>query len=267
MSTLSMEQKLTRAQIAIDNVLADADLVDALASFGYNTARLHQGSALRETARTMMRQQRAIYGNFFEAQEIYKGARQQMRLGYMDHIKIARVAFKQDRGARQTLGLAAPRRFDLAGLIVQARLFYDAALADTDILSRLATFGITSATLASGHEQVIAVSARDAARQQHKGSAFDATQQRDAAFAALEEWMRDFLKIVHIALKDRPQLLTQLGITAPVARRGRATEPPATMAQRAPVADAPAAETPVSPTSEQTPPRRNGRAALSGQKA
>jgi hypothetical protein len=265
-TTRAIGRKLKQAQIALDNARTDADLAEALATFGYNPARLQQGNLLREAAQTHMQRQYALYGNFIAAQDAYKESWRQTRLTYMDYIKIARVALKDDRGVRQVLGLAAPRRYDLAGWITQAQLFYKAALADTDILSRLAIFGITSAMLELGRQQVAMVDAQDATRQQQKGSAFDATRQRDAAFVALEEWMRDFVKSARMALKGRPQLLAQLGITALAApRRGRAAAPATPAPENTPAPRKAAAIPSDTLTSDQPPLlHSNGHAVVSG---
>jgi len=264
MSKRSIERTLALAQVALDNALADADLAAALLTFGYDTSRLNQGIALRDAAQTLVQQQRAAYGDLFAAQDVYKTAWQQARAPYIDLIKIARVAFEHDRGARQTLGLATRRRADLAGWHVQAQQFYDGALARADILHQLAIYGITPAMLEAGRQRVATVLACDAARRQRRGGALDATRRRDTALAALESWMRDFLKVAHIALKDRPQLLARLGVAAPAPRRGRAAEPATLTAATSPAAGdrgLASSDTPdgVQPAAR----RRNGRAALS----
>ena len=53
---------------------------------------------------------------------------------------------------------------------------------------------------------------RRAARRQQRGTAQRATSMRDAALNELDTWMRDQRIIVRVALKDRPQLLEQIGV-------------------------------------------------------
>lgn len=45
-----------------------------------------------------------------------------------------------------------------------------------------------------------------------KGEAQSATEARDTAFDALQEWVRDFINIARIALEDQKQLLEVLGV-------------------------------------------------------
>ncbi len=64
-----------------------------------------------------------------------------------------------------------------------------------------------------GAQQIEAVAARHATRSQQRGTAQNATSARDAALTELEIWMRDLKIIACVALKDRPHLLEQIGVT------------------------------------------------------
>ena len=44
-----------------------------------------------------------------------------------------------------------------------------------------------------------------------KGESQDATKAKDAAFAKIADWMREFYAVAKIALDDRPQLLESIG--------------------------------------------------------
>src|SRR5258708_3790966 len=61
----SIAQRLVSAQIAIEAVLADAALQDAMAAYGYDVARMLEGRALREQALSLVQQQRARLGAQF----------------------------------------------------------------------------------------------------------------------------------------------------------------------------------------------------------
>ena len=43
------------------------------------------------------------------------------------------------------------------------------------------------------------------------GESQDVTKQKDAAFAKMEDWMRDFYAVAAIALDDKPQMMEALG--------------------------------------------------------
>jgi hypothetical protein len=125
----------------------------------------------------------------------------------------SRVALEDDRGALQALHLIGRRKPTLAGWIAQAQQFYAVALADGEIQGNLAAFSLSRSMLQDGAQQIEAVAARHATRRQQRGAAQNATSQRNAALTELDTWMRDLKVIARVALKDRPQLLEQIGMT------------------------------------------------------
>ena len=159
----------------------------------------------------------------------------------MRHVKVARVALKDDRGALQTLNLATQRRRVLAGWIAQAQQFYANAASDPAILGKLAEFGITRAMLEAGAHQVDAVDTCNVVQQQRKGTAQDATRARDEAIAAMDARISDFIKIARVALKRSAQFLEKLGVTAAKQRASRPTLPTTAPAATAPIGAIPTA--------------------------
>lgn len=270
---ISIEQRLNRARVAIANVLADSHLQAAVAAYGYTYARLDQGRALHDAALALDQQQKDIYGGLFSAVDTLDAARRQANDTFMRHVKVARVALKQDRGAQQRLGLLAQRKHTLAGWQSQAGQFYANARANPDILDRLGAFGISEEMLAEGQRLIDAVGQGHAARQHRKGAAQDTTRARDEALAALDAWMADFLKIAQVALQDRPQLLAQLGLAAASrAPRQSAPAPAAESVRKPPLptatiaaAPSPAGASPDDGGQLSTAARRNGRAAVGEQ--
>jgi hypothetical protein len=215
----SIEQQLATANIAIGNALTEPSLATALAGFGYNTERLRQGGALHEKALSLYQRQKGAYGDSQTASDAYAAALALARATYMRHVKVARVALEGERGSLQKLGLAGARKEAQAAQLAQAQQFYANALFDTAILGKLSAFGITKEMLAAGQRQLDAVAQSDSARRQRQGAARDAKRARDVALAALAGWMRDFMQVARVALRDRPQLLEMLGAHAPARRR------------------------------------------------
>ncbi len=220
MTTLrtSIEQQLNLANIAIKNALTDPSLAAALADFGYTAARLRQGGMLHEQALALYQRQKNAYGDVQTANDAYAAAQAQAQETYMRYVKIARIALEHDRGAMHKLSLAGQRKRLQAGQLAQAQQFYANALYDTVILGKLAAFAITPMMLAAGQQQIEAVAESDVVRRKCQGAARDTTSARDAALVALAGWMRDLMQIARVALKNRPQLLEMMGMSAKTAR-------------------------------------------------
>jgi hypothetical protein len=66
-----------------------------------------------------------------------------------------------------------------------------------------------------GQTLVADVEAKLNSQLKEKGEAQTATQARDEAFDAMQEWMSDFIGIARIALEAQSQYLEMLGIVEP----------------------------------------------------
>ena len=226
--TKSMDARLLAAQVAIDNALNNADIKAYLAQYGYESARLNEGKALLAATQQLHQKQKSEYGDQFATTTALQSVWEQANNEYMRCVKIARVALKSDRGARQKLALDGKRKVIISGWITQARQFYANALADAGITAKLAEYGITQEKLQSGQQQVAQVETANIAQKKEKGEAQQATLERDAALKKLDDWMSDFTAVARVALEEKPQLIEKLGILeASSESRSRTKKPPA----------------------------------------
>ena len=87
-------------------------------------------------------------------------------------------------------------------------------LADTEAQTQLARYKVTLEALQTALSDVEQAFTLKSSQEQEKGEAQEATQQRDAAIDALDEWLSDFKVVARIALEDTPQLLEALNLAA-----------------------------------------------------
>lgn len=210
-----INERIAVAQVALDNAQSDVILKDALAVFGYDAERIDAGRALLDAAQSAQETMAAEYGDQYEATDALQAAFDTANTTYMRHVKVARIALQDERGAAQALALTGRRKRTIPGWLDQARQFYDNALGDEAILTALGHFGITAEALEAAQAEVDAVATANAAQEREKGEAQDATKARDEAMGALDGWMSDFRAIARVALEDRPQQLEKLGIQVP----------------------------------------------------
>lgn len=204
-----IEEQLSKADVAIHNALTNPDLTTRLARYGYDQTRLAEGQSLYEQVDVLYRQQAHGYGQQFNAtDELHRLWHQADTRFYQDR-RVARVAFRKERGARQSLGLMAARKKSLISWLQRAQQFYNNALQDP-YLPRLERFGLDWQHLNEGLTLVQAVVDAKRHRASEKGSAQQYTKDRDAALKALREWMVDFMDIAAVALEDTPQYLEKL---------------------------------------------------------
>lgn len=210
--TLTIEKQLAEAHVVITNVRASAELQAALAAFGYTPERIAQAEQLRDAARAHYQQKIAAYGGLRSAADALNDTEKQAQTVYKRHVKIARVALEDDRGALQALQVLGPRKTTLAGWLAQAQQFYCVALNDSAIQTKLADFSLTRTILQQGADQIEAVATRHASSLQQRSTAQNATSTRNSSLAELSTWMRDFKTVARVALRGRPQLLEQIGV-------------------------------------------------------
>lgn len=211
-SRKSETERLAQAELALNNAKNDADMLAALTPFGYDTAKLDAGLALHAAARQAVLDQDRERGEQFAATDALDTLRDATYDTYMQHVKLARVALADDRGAQADLGLLGPRERDLEGWIEQARNFYASIAAKPALLATLQTVGLTDVALNAASGEVEGVEAARRTAREEREEAQSATFAKDQAVRALDVYMGAFLKVGRVVFEDQPQRLERLGI-------------------------------------------------------
>lgn len=210
----SMSAFFTGATTILTNVQNQAAIAAALDAFGYDAAAIQEGLALLNTARGLYDVQIREYGEQHAATQAFETACSQADKAYAAHRNLAKIAFKADAQRQTDLHLNDRKPQAYAPWYEQARHFYTAVLADTAAQTTLAKYKVTLESLQAAQTQLEMTSTLKSAQEKEKGEAQDATQQRDAALAALDTWLADFKVVARIALQDTPQLLEALNLGA-----------------------------------------------------
>ena len=214
-SIKSIDERLFDAERAINNSLAYPEILDAVTPFGYDQLRLEAARALYEQARELTNLQKKEYGEQYEATQVVQKAWDEAAVVYAAAIKIARVAFKGNKGARGALGLSGNRKRSLHGWIGQADRFYDNLLRDPAYVATMTSFSYTEFKLEAEYALVQAVVEASRVQDHERSGAQEATLARDGVMDELDEWMADYKSIAEVALADSPQKLEQLGWVVP----------------------------------------------------
>ena len=209
--TQPIPDRLAAVDLAVRNALAEPDLLAALTPWSYDAVKLGAGQALHDAALALHLDADRERGEAVSATAALHDARDAAHTTYMQHVKVARVALT-DPGLQRDLGLDGPREKALLGWLDQARNFYRSALAKPDVVTALTPFGMDAITLQAGADAVDAVYTVRNAREDESGEAQTSTEQRDAALAAMDRWMGDFLRVARVAFEDEPQQLERLGV-------------------------------------------------------
>lgn len=208
-----IEKILIRSLTAIVNALKAEDIFEVLKGFGYNRKRLKEGRALHTRVSRLCWEQRSAYAAQLEAGEIFRSSLKEAKETYVPYRQVSRVALRGYPSLKKGVCLEGRSRRSLGGWMEEARQFYVNALDNSDILERLANFGVTRAGLREGLRMVDEAEKAGAHHEMLKGRVVKTTRDRNQAFETFMEWMGDFKKICRVAFVYSPQKLEKLGIT------------------------------------------------------
>jgi len=203
--------QLNAAQLAIANSLADPEIKAAVAQFGYPTAKLNKGKSLYEVALAAVNAQKSGKGAQKDTTAQLKAAQIDARDAYQALAKVARAALSKEEQAKLGLG-KEPR--STAGFIQAGYTLFDNA----GEIAALADFGYDAERIAAERAKIEAYDQANQTQEMAKGSAQQATQDQDAALAAMNDWVAQYVKIAKVALRGKKQLLEKIGVAARTAK-------------------------------------------------
>lgn len=211
---VSIAEQLLAAQVAIDGSMADEEILTAVSPYGYPLERFEAAKTLYEETRTRVNRQKREYGEQFSATQEMEAAWEAADAAYTDTLKIARIAFKNDPDARQSLMLGGNRKRSFYGWLSQADALYGNMIGHPASMAAMAPFGYDQAKLEAEAALVEDARAANLAQEREKGEAHAATRARDAKLDELNEWVADYKVIATIALPVDGQKLESLGFGA-----------------------------------------------------
>lgn len=210
---MNKTEKIKQVQVAVNYTLNTPEVQKKLGKVGFTKADVLQGKALLEHVQMLDAAQQKEYGDRYQATDELAKARQQAKDLYKEHLEIARLALKDQRGYWKTLELSGTRKTTLFGWLAQAHTFYHNA---SQVKSVLAKYNLSEAELQQGASMIDAVIAAYNVRQKEGNEAQAATQQRNEALANLKVWMRRFTQSARLAFADDTTTLKGLGLVSKV---------------------------------------------------
>lgn len=208
-------EMLLRIETAIVNMLADADLQQRLARFGYTVEHLENIRATYQQVAARVHDQHVQEGAYRRVTLGFNASWQQAWATYRELSSLARYILDNDLGSQRALRINTRRPRRTGEQMAQARDFYNNALAYPDILARLEQGGIPKTDLIEAQQVLEQAIAANQERKRTRGVTQEQRLQRDTAYADLVRWYRRFIGMARVALAREPQWLEKLGITVP----------------------------------------------------
>lgn len=203
---------LLSAQTMIENALADEEIKQTLAAYGYTAEILTVGKKLYEKVAVLQNTRKREYGEQVAATAELNESRKQAKLLYMKTLKIARVALKEKVKADKAVMLYGARKRSFSSWFEQAQAFYANLICDDEFMSILSAYGYSPEKLEQEFAFINKVFAKHLIQKKETGEAQEATVIRDNALDDLIAWISDFKAVARVAFAENPQQLEKLGI-------------------------------------------------------
>lgn len=204
---------LVGTKILLNNSIDDSIIRSSVALFGYDEIKLSEAKSLFSILEDLYKTQLREYEDQYLAQNVFQNKREVVNEHYMDLITISKIAFKNDIGAQQTLGINQIRKKSYSGWYSQALEFYDNLITSPSYTVTLEAYGQSIEKVKAVKQQILETRIYAEVHKSEKEEAQQTSQIRDEILDLLIEWVSDYKKIARIALKDKPHLLETLGLS------------------------------------------------------
>ena len=198
---------LQQVYVSLTNSLNSPELLILLQEYGYDEKKLRDGLKRYEEMEQLNRQQQLALHAAKSASQALQEARKQFISLFQVHLETARLAYKREAGYTDTLSLTQGRSKAIADLLAQARTFY--AHIPVALMAR---YHVPQKELTEAGRLATRVMELLALQRKTQAQVQTLTQTRKAAMAELKTWMRTFLTIAKLALREHPQQLEALDI-------------------------------------------------------
>jgi hypothetical protein len=196
--------------VALENAEEQPGIAAKMAELSYDSEKIAEGKSLLAQTMQVYMKNKTEDVETSEASAKFKTDRELLEKTFRRHRRKARVVFRKDPVMLQRLAIDDDVPGAYAKLMETVSVFYSEA-GKPDVLDKLARLGITGKDISGGMELASSVSDDRNNYLREVGESEAATKAKDAAMAAMQDWMTEFYAVARIALEDQPQLLEALG--------------------------------------------------------
>jgi hypothetical protein len=216
------DELLALVQRAVSSTLANPKMFDAVVPFGYSVERFRATQAGIDEYQEAVRYKQELDGRQRTAtQQLTQAADEFHARSYRPHLAVVQNVFKRDAGFLTRVGSVVRRqkRFNpwLQGII----RFYDALLADPELVSRMGEEGIPLEVLQASRARILEIQALDQAQEVLKATSQQATLDRQKKREPIADWLWQYRQICRAAWRDHPEWLEVLGLKVPSGPRSK----------------------------------------------
>ncbi|MDA3821068.1 MAG: hypothetical protein PF450_00445 [Bacteroidales bacterium] len=199
--------KLEKSRIALDKAETNPRIARAMKKHGYGPEVLKEGKDLLESTREIYDENLQIQDEQSLARSTFSKHKKEMDSEFREHREKAKHLFHKDVDVVDKLGLKGKYPTIYVKWRDYMRAFYSVIVESSEIQQRFKRLNFTKDDAEAGLDNVHKLDHLRAKWINEKGISQNSTQQKNKAFAELNEWMSVFYGVAKMALKNEPELL------------------------------------------------------------
>jgi len=209
--TKSDLDSLETFRLALTNVKDQPDLAQYMSEIGYNEEVLEEGRKIYEKSMQSFAQTKKERSDRNRAYKAFYAKWNKLLDLYTLHRDKSRVVFRKEEETIENLLLnrTLPTRYIIA--IDRIKDFYTQISADESLKTAIARLNVSADEIAEGLSLISEVEALRAKYVKEKAEAQNATDIKRAVLREADDWMKDFLDVAKIAVREFPQLQEAFG--------------------------------------------------------
>ncbi|WP_372474588.1 hypothetical protein AB4865_04755 [Capnocytophaga sp. ARDL2] len=205
------EEILQNSKVLFETLEKHQQIAEKLQDYGYGSEEIQKGKQLYAQARKSYTTNKQETEDEKIAYATFKALMDTATEAYRTHRGKAKLIFKNNPTAQISLALKGSPAVAILLLIEEMYSFYTKLKADTNLLTPLARLKIATDDVEKQLSNIAQIRDAYANYSQEKNENQQATKDKNKAFDALQEWMRDLYGYAKYALEEEEQFLQIFG--------------------------------------------------------
>ncbi|MCG8582830.1 MAG: hypothetical protein MI866_23115 [Bacteroidales bacterium] len=200
-------------EVLFRNSMDQEDVKSTVGKYGYGEAQLsrmynlnRELSVLLDNIETAKRHKVRVYD---EKNKLYES----LKKDYMRYLKLARIALADNAGATAALILDGARARTKNEFILQMKAFISNLINNKEWLTELSVYNISADDIKIMDANLDELERKMRVCLEAQGQVRSLAVDKKRLLVQLQSYVSDYVKVVRIALEEKPKLLVSLGIT------------------------------------------------------
>ncbi len=204
-------QALENYRLVFVNLSEVANIEAEMAAYGYDEAEINKGKALYEKAQALYDKRHSESAEEKFAYDKFYQAFDKVRKQYQRDRKKSKVALLKNEALYEPFHLKKSMPQPYLECIQEIKLFYKQVITNVEAKPLLTLFKVTEEHATAQLAEIEKIADLRAKYEKERGESQQATKDKNKAFAAISDWIKDFYIVAEIALEAHPQLLESIG--------------------------------------------------------